>query len=80
MTGIGEASNGLLAMNFAARFCSFRNFPITDTPALPPNRAAVSEIGLYQTSIHCFNRSGWKISFCITKNANTPGDLFRKSG
>ena len=54
--------------------------PITDTPALPPNRAAVSEVGLYQTSINCFNCSGWKILLCITKNANTPGDLFRDSG
>ena len=38
--------------------------------------AAASEIGPYQTPLHCFNRSGWKILLCITKNANTPGDLF----
>ena len=80
MTGSGEASNGLLVINIAAQFCSFCNFPIIDTPASPPNRTAVSEIGLYQTSICCFNRSGWQILLCIMKNTNTPGDLFRDSG
>ena len=80
MTGTGEASNGLLVINFAARFCSFCNFSVIDIQELPPNRAAVSKIGLYQTSIHCFNRSGWKILLCITKNVSTPGDLFRDSG
>ena len=36
MTGSGEASNGLLVINFAARSCSFCNFFIIDTPTLPP--------------------------------------------
>ena len=59
MTGSGEASNGLLIINFAVRFCSFCNFPIIDTLALPQTGQQYLKIGLYQAAIDFFNGRGW---------------------